>query len=143
MTAQAVPNSKLSLILNTPAQAGYPPADIYGPEPNLPWCKIYEKAELARQMEDWKGVVSLNDQATQKGFSIQNSTSNTPYEWLPFVEADAHLGNLDKAVKLSKDILVKDPHMNVRLCQLWSKIHDSQPKEDFGTILTSLGCTEK
>jgi hypothetical protein len=143
LTSKALANSNLSLIHSKAAGDGYPPAEIYGKEPDMPWCKIYQQAELARQEQDWKKVVTLGGEAAQKGFTIKNSTSNTPYEWLPFVEGYAHNGQLDAAEALSKDILVKEPRMNVRLCQLWSKIHDAMPGADFSGLLKTIGCSEK
>lgn len=142
LTSKALANANLSLIHSTGANDGYPPSEIYGKEPDLPWCKLYQQAELARQEKDWNKVVSLGEEASQKGFSLKNSSSNTPYEWLPFVEGYALGGQLETAKTISSDILVKEPRMNVRLCQLWSKIHDSMPNADFSDVLTSLGCGE-
>jgi len=142
-SAQALPNSNLALIQPGPSQPGYPPADIYGPQPDLPWCRIYQQAELARQTGDWQKVASLGDQAALKGFSLKNSSSNTPYEWLPFVEAYARTGHIDSASRISIDIVGKDARMNVYMCQFWNKIHDGMPRTDFSGVFTSLGCNAK
>jgi hypothetical protein len=142
LTSKALVNSNLSLIQSGPTQSGYPPADIFGPQPDLPWCHIYQQAELARQMGNWQQVNSLAEQAIQKGFSLKNGSSNTPYEWLPFIEGYARTGHLDSAKQLSEDILAKNKLMSVRLCELWSKIHDDMPKSDFSSVLTTLGCSK-
>ena len=140
LTSKALANSKLALIQPGPLQPGYPPTDIFGSQADLPWCHIYQQAELARQMGDWRQVVALGEQAAQKGFSLKNGSSNTPYEWLPFVDAYARTGAIEKASQLSKDIMGKNKLMSVRLCELWSKAHDDNPKSDFSAVLSSLGC---
>ena len=142
LAAQALPNVKLSLIQPGPAVPGYPPADIFGTPPDLPWCRLYQEAELARQLKDWKKVSDLGDQAAKKGFTLQNTASNTAYEWLPFIDGFARTAHLDTAQKISTDILAKNAKMNVQLCQMWSKIHDDMPQADFSGILKSLGCSE-
>jgi hypothetical protein len=140
LTSKALANAKLTLIQSGPATPGYPPAEIYGQPPDLPWCHIYQQAELARQNGDWQQVLNLADQAVQKGFSLKNGSSNTPYEWLPFVEAYARTGRIDTANQLSMDILQKNKLMSVKLCELWSKVHDDMPQSDFSSVLTTLGC---
>ena len=84
----------------------------------------------------------LGDQAAKKGFTLQNTASNTAYEWLPFIDGFARTAHLDTAQKISTDILAKNAKMNVQLCQMWSKIHDDMPQADFSGILKSLGCSE-
>jgi len=140
LTSKALANSNLALVLPGPSQPGYPPAEIYGAQPDLPWCRIYQQAELARQLGDWKKVNALADQAAQKGFSLKNSASNTPYEWLPFVEADARTGQMDAAAQLSRDIVAKNRLMSVRVCDLWTRVAKDMPQSDFSSPLAALGC---
>jgi len=52
---QIAPASDLSRI--QPETNKLPPdPDIFGPEPEHTWCYYYEKADLARQLEDWEQV---------------------------------------------------------------------------------------
>ena len=83
---------------------------------------------------------ALADQAAQKGFSLKNSASNTPYEWLPFVEADARTGQMDAAAQLSRDIVAKNRLMSVRVCDLWTRVAKDMPQSDFSSPLAALGC---
>jgi hypothetical protein len=65
-----------------------PPALLFGSEPAHTWCYYYEKAELARQKADWSIVADLGKKAVQQGLH-----PNDAVEWMPFIEADAILGN--------------------------------------------------
>lgn len=130
VTVQALPNANLSLIQAGPTQPGYPNTDIYGPEPDLAWCQLFQKADLARQLGDWQQVTALGDQAAKNGFSIKNSSSNTPYEWLPFIEGYARTGQMQNAMQISEDILARDSRIHTRLCTLWKKINQSAADAD-------------
>jgi hypothetical protein len=88
-----------------------------GAEPQHGWCYFYEKAELARQVDDWDKVAGLGRQAFKLGL-----TPAEAYEWLPFIEADARTGQVDAARKLSLKVLKENPILNPGLCELWARI---------------------
>ena len=58
---------------------------IYGPQPKHGWCYYFEKADLARQMGDWKQVAKLGDVA----FAL-NDYPNDPSERFVFIEHRKH-----------------------------------------------------
>jgi hypothetical protein len=120
LTAQAVPNSNLSRILPTPLSSDYPPLSIYGPEPPHAWCYFYEKADLARQLGDWKGAAQLGDQAQAKGYSPLNADST--FEWQPFIEAYARTGQWQQASSLSLKAYQRDVRSDAGLCDLWDRL---------------------
>jgi hypothetical protein len=144
VTVQALPNAHLALIQPGPPASGYPPTDLYGPEPDLEWCKLFQQADLARQQQDWSTVVKLGDEAVQKGYSLLNASSNTPYEWLPFVEGYALSGDMTNARQLTQTILDKDPRYQTRLCTSWNKINrsasDSAQQQASAAMLLELQC---
>ena len=145
VTAQALPRARTDLI-GAIAAPGYPPAEVFGsPSAQPDWCRLYEQADLARQLGDWQQVVSLAEQAAGQGYSIANDRSNTPFEWLPFIEGYARVGQWQAADRLTQSVLAKDPRMDVRVCQLWSKISDDlrqsgQPSQPAHDLLVQLDC---
>ena len=115
-----IPISNLNHILPEAQRPGYPPTDLIGPNPGQPWCYFFERADLARQTQDWKTAAALYDAALAKGFSLSKSGSESPYEWLPFVEGLARAGRREDAAGLSRQILSQDAQYRPMLCDLWS-----------------------
>lgn len=92
--------------------------DIYYPEPAHNWCYYFEKAELARQMGEWKTVTHLGDEA----FALADYP-NDPMERFVFIEAYAHVTDWEKAVELSKlSYKVSKGYVGPLLCKLWNRI---------------------
>lgn len=92
--------------------------EIYGPEPVHGWCYYFQKADLARQLNDWNEVVRLGDMASKL-----DDHPNDPLERFVFIEGYAHAGNWNRAVKLSKEsYLVSKEYVGPLLCQLWERI---------------------
>ena len=91
---------------------------IYYPEPVPAWCYYFEKADLARQLGDWKEVTKLGDTA----FKLDDHPNN-PVERFVFIEGYAHVGDWDRALKLSKtSYQVSKEYVGPLLCQLWERI---------------------
>ena len=92
--------------------------EIYGPEPEHGWCYYFEKADLARQFDDWTEVAKLGNQA----FKL-NDFPNNAVERFVFIEGYAHVGNWDRAVELSQvSYKVSKDYVGPLLCQLWKRI---------------------
>ncbi len=122
-TRSALPLSDFSLIGDHQDDMVYPNEKIFGKEPEHTWCYYYQKASLARQIEDWKTIVELADEAREKGYSLQTSQANSPHEWLPFIEAYAHLGDLEKAGEITMSGYRVDQNYRQVLCNLWGEIN--------------------
>jgi hypothetical protein len=101
------------------------PEELFGVEPEHTWCYYFEKADLARQQEDWQKVVELGDQAFSLG-----DYPNDPSERLPFIEGYAHTGNWEQALDLSRQTAKITPVMNPVLCQLWKRLEQDTPAGD-------------
>ncbi len=69
-----------------------PSTAIFGTEPDHDWCYYYQKAALARQMQDWQTIVDLGSQVMQR--NLQPSDLS---EWMPFYEGYARAGQMDSA----------------------------------------------
>jgi hypothetical protein len=91
---------------------------IYGPEPEHGWCYYFQKADLARQFDDWEEVVKLGD----KAFKLDDFPNN-PVERFVFIEGYAHTGDWKRAIQLSKEShRVSKDYVGPLLCRLWSRI---------------------
>lgn len=80
------------------------PENIFGMQ-SKDWCYYFEQADLARQSSDWKKVVLLREEATQKGLRPFHDS-----EWLPFIEAYFHLERYDDASQLIT--MIKDGQLS-------------------------------
>lgn len=143
-TVLAMQNTDLSKIDAHAAQPGYPPTDIFGKEPEHGWCYLYEKADLARQQKDWQQVAALGDQASAQGYHLKNSSSNTPQEWVPFIEGYANSGLWADAAVLSEAVLEREPRMAPRLCEVWNALKDGgSAAPEIQEMRSKLGCASQ
>ncbi len=117
LTRQALPVSNLSRIEAEPAAGGYPPTDLFGKEPEHTWCYYYQKAELARQFDDWQSVIRLGEEARQKGFAAGNA-----HERLVFIEGYARSGGWEQARELTAAAYEMNADTAPRLCSLWQRL---------------------
>jgi len=108
-TAQILPDGSSGPVL--------PPAAQFGKEPAHGWCYYFEKADLARQQQDWKQVAALGDQAFQL-----KDYPNDPSERMPFIEGYAHMGNWQRARELTQASADVTSLMRPMLCGLWQRI---------------------
>lgn len=92
-------------------ESAIPPKNPFGVEPEHDWCYFYQKANLARQKGDWMQVLSLGNEAQQKGFFPGDSS-----EWMPFIEAYAETDQLEKASELIQDVR-NNPTVWMNICQ--------------------------
>jgi hypothetical protein len=89
-----------------------PPEVVFGPEPARGWCYYYQKADLARQKGDWNDVVNIGNQAAEQGWSPMDLI-----EWMPFLQAYAQTGNVDRLTELAPNIRA-DPYISRQACQI-------------------------
>jgi hypothetical protein len=92
------------------------------PENKETWCYYYQKADLARQMGDMQKVISLWEQAQEKGFQPDNG-----FEYLPFIEAYARLGQWEQAFLLTKMSNKLTEAMYFILCPTWKDLQQGTP----------------
>lgn len=89
----------------------------YFPEPAHGWCYYFQKADLARQFEQWDEVASLGDAAFADGLRPAD-----PSERFAFIEGYAHAGEWDRAVELSVESFNESELMSAPLCALWERV---------------------
>jgi hypothetical protein len=117
--------------------------DFFNPEEEHGWCFYFEKAELARQQEDWDAVVALGDRAFALG-----DYPNDPAERLPFIDGYARTGNWILAVQYTEESLQVSERMIPVLCLLWERIDQYTPrspeKDDaIGHVSSLMDCTHQ
>ncbi len=110
-----------------------PPEWLFGTEPERNWCYYFEKADLARQNEDWEKITKLGD----KAFAIPYAPADAA-EYLPFIEAYARLGRYDDAQELTKIAAEKNPIVRPMLCSLWQRITEDGALGKSYTLLTEM-----
>jgi hypothetical protein len=104
------PKSKIENVI-TDAQNVTLPVSVFGPEPSRNWCYFYEKADLARQQEDWAAIAKIGKEATQLGLQ-----PNDQIEWMPFLQAYAVLGDEAQVKQISTRINT-EPFYKQQACQ--------------------------
>jgi hypothetical protein len=92
------------------------PAKYFGPEPAHTWCYYFEQAELARQTNNWDGVLKNYEAATSAGFSPL-----LPSENLVFLEGFARAGKIDQALTLTESTLKQDHKLCKALTSTWER----------------------
>jgi hypothetical protein len=113
---QIVPVSNLNRI--KPETEGLPPdPDIFGSEPEHTWCYYYQKADLARQLENWEQVTQLGDMVINAGYSPFD-----PIEWFVFVQGYALSGQVEKAASITQEVFNARDDYAPALCELWKDL---------------------
>jgi hypothetical protein len=134
-----IPLSNLSQIIPDPAA---PPPDphVFGREPERTWCYYFQKADLARQQQDWKGVIALYEEAKQKGFAPEHGA-----EYIPVIEAYAQTGDWQEAFKLTRAAEKVNSGLKKMLCANWARLGQmpSADMEVVAQVQGSLACSEQ
>ena len=81
---------------------------------NSSWCYFYEKADLAAQKQDWKGVVDLWGQTRNLKLHAANG-----YENLVYIRALLQTGDWQAASDLTHDTKSLNQGIASALCSLW------------------------
>lgn len=135
--------SNLDLI-SAEAQDGWvPPEEIFGVQPDDNWCYFFEKADLARQFEQWDQIAVLGDAAQAAGYSPLDSESNSAYEWLPFIEGYARSGNWDEARELTLEAQQLGEEYKASLSNLWDELAKDATENDVAGVIRVVQSTLK
>jgi len=106
------------LIDPSPAEPAKPPALMY-PEPAHGWCYYLQKAELARQEEDWEEITELALEVEE-----QSLTPPVPFDWAVFAEGFARLGEFERAANYLHRIASQPPGYDAALCSLIDRLSE-------------------
>jgi hypothetical protein len=108
-----------------------PDPDIFGGEPAHTWCYYFQKADLARQSQDWDAILKLEQQARVGGF-----VPGFGPELMPFIEAHARQGDWGEALALSRQARAIIGEMEPLLCSIWLRL-GRLPGADSGALETA------
>jgi hypothetical protein len=120
---QAVQASRLDNISPTPGEQRLYHTIVH--ENRNTWCFYYQKADLARQMGDWAVVVSYWQDASETTYRPENG-----FEYIPFIEAYAHLGDWEQALALTQQARKTTQGMHLILCPTWQRLEQNTPASD-------------
>jgi len=84
------------------------------------WCFYYQKAELARQFNNWDEVTALWARSQEMGLRPRHGM-----EYLPFIEGFARLGDWETAIALSERADKISRSMDKVLCPFWDFLLES------------------
>ena len=76
-----------------------PPASLFGTEPEHNWCFYFQKAASASQYGKWHEVAAIQDEIGRLGLH-----PNDQIEWMPFLQAQAYLGDLEAVKEIATRI---------------------------------------
>jgi len=115
-------------------------ADIYGSEPPHDWCYLYQKADLARQAEDWGTVLALWQEA-----GAGSLRPNHAAELLPFLDGYIAEGDWEEGLHMTLQAFAASEKMRPTLCARWWKVGEETPastaRDDVLTkVETNLEC---
>lgn len=131
--------ANVSRVINSVVQDVELKNQILG-ENNQGWCFFYQKAELAKQYQQWEQIPLLWEQVEINKLRTEFGT-----EYIPFVEGFAYVGEWEKAEELTKTANRISKAMDSILCPIWAEIDaqtpDSREKnEAIQNVKDILGC---
>ncbi|MCJ7624067.1 MAG: hypothetical protein MUO76_11235 [Anaerolineaceae bacterium] len=140
ITKEIVEISNLERIKPTSFSSAYPPPGLLMEEPEHTWCYYYQKAELARQMQDWEQILTYWDITEANGFRTNNTI-----ELVPFIEAFANSNEWTRAFEITMDAKTFTEKAYPFLCSIWANIErttsSSEQSEDIlNSIWEELNC---
>lgn len=113
----AVALSDPDSLISSGSQAELPP-QVFRDQPDTEvWCYYFQKADLARQLGDWRQVVELGD----KAFKLDDSPNHAT-ERIPFIEGYARMGHWQSALDLSYETYEINKFTSTMLCDLWARV---------------------
>ena len=96
------------------------------------WCYYFQKADLARQNEDWETIAAIGDEV------LPTMKAGDASEYLIFVEAYINLDRWEDAESLFQRVYAEDKSMDYTLCKYLHKWIDEDHKPDSGQGVTQL-----
>jgi hypothetical protein len=107
--------SKVDQILVN-AEPVVPEPAIFGTEPPHGWCYYFEKADLARQQQNWQTILQLGQEAAAHQLKPVIGA-----EYIPFIEAFAQTDRWSEAYDLSLSAWMITPAISPSLCNNWTR----------------------
>ncbi len=126
--------SNLQTIITDLEEPALPPERFFGPENRAQWCYYFEKADLARQQQDWAAVIQLYDEALKLDLG-PNGTA----EYVPLFEAYLRSDQVEKAYQLHSQLFDWFPGDRAHWCTLfWNVLADQDLSTTDQALLTEM-----
>lgn len=107
-----------------------------GLEHPIDWCTYYQKADLARQSEDYKDAIALWRDARQQGLS-----PGSYFEYILFVDAFVQEERWKDAADLTLEATRKFPIARPVMCDYWNSLPEAVEREEaLGKLESKLDC---
>lgn len=116
LIALAAPRSNIDNVL-ADGEPHLSPTLVFGEEPARGWCYYYQKAELARQLENWEEIAKIGNEVDNLGLH-----PNDQIEWMPFLQSAAFSGD-EKLVKQISTRMNSQLLYKQQACQNLSAMH--------------------
>jgi hypothetical protein len=114
------------------------PEEIFGSELSHGWCYYFQKADLARQSGNWKGVLDVYHQAESARLAPRNGT-----EYVPVIQALAHNGEWEQAWQLTTQGVSLTGSAKPYFCDIWNVLRDLDGDESvYQKVSGEMDCGE-
>lgn len=114
--------SNISLIRPVDGTPPTLPEEIFGKLPDQGWCYFFQKADLARQFQQWDEITRLWNEAKTAGERAGNG-----FEYIPFIEGLAHAGSWSEVADLTKLAKEITKGLEPSLCTMLDRIRTDVP----------------
>lgn len=133
-----IPISKPESLILSGQAVTLPASPYFGVEDQNQWCYYFEKADLARQEQQWDQTIAWYQKAQAAGYG-----PGIESEWMPLLEAYLNTGQIDLAVNLTRDYARQDPIFLASYCALWQANKDNpEYSDETKSILIWLECNK-
>lgn len=115
--------------------------EVFKQDAEKNWCYYFQKADLARQTEDWETIAEIGDEV------LPVMKAGEASEYFNYIEAYMNLGRYSDAMDLLRRVHAEDKSLDVILCPYVHKWIHSNPPEDPSAIssiiaaMNSVGCS--
>jgi hypothetical protein len=114
--------SNINLIQRVEGTQPTLPAAIYGKQSEHGWCYYFQKADLARQYQQWDEITRFWNAAKTAGERAGNG-----FEYIPFIEGLAHTGNWSEVKELTHLAKRISKGLEPSLCTMLDRIKTDVP----------------
>ena len=139
LARRMLPLSSPQRIQSESPDPSYPPRHLFNQEPQHEWCYIYQKSELALQMQDWQRAAELADQARAIfDAAPYASRYDQLHEWMPLIEAYQRVNRWDDAANAALTAASFNPNRyNQWICAEWQRLAIQTPDSPVKSEVTS------
>lgn len=107
-------------------------------QPSISWCYFFQKADLARQNNEWDSIVSIYADSKEYQSQILNSA-----EYVPLLLAELNLKDFQQALILSEQMSELTPDSEKLICDVWQQTNPVADLSAYQTIIDQFHCNDE